>query len=136
MRIISKVLFIILFNAVLFAQNGKIEGTVTDAKTGDPLPGVNIILKGTYYGAASDFNGKYIISNISPGIYTVEVSFIGYKTMQYTGTEVFANRTIQLDMKLEESALTLDQDVIVVGDKPLVDVEETQSKKNYFKRRY
>ncbi len=129
MRIISKVIFIILFNIALFAQNGKIEGTVTDAKTGDALPGVNIMLKGTYYGAASDFDGKFVITNISPGIYTLEVSFIGYKTMQYTGTEVSANKTIALDVKLEESALTLDQDVIVVGDKPLVDVEETQSKK-------
>ena len=129
MKKLYKAIVIILFSSSIFAQSGKIEGTVTDSRTGDALPGVNIILKGTYYGAATDFNGKFLISNISPGTYTVEVSFIGFKTVQYTGTEIVSNKTVLLDIKLEESALTLDQDVIVVGDKPLVDVEETQSKK-------
>ncbi len=106
---------------------GKIAGTVRDAKTNDPLPGVNILLKGTYYGAATDFNGKYVINGINPGTYTMQVSLIGYKTMEFTGLDVKPNKTLQIDVKLEETVLTLEQDVVIVGDKPLVDVEETQS---------
>ena len=114
-----------------FAQSkGKLEGVITDRANNQPLPGVNILLKGTYYGSASDFDGKYRIENINPGIYTVEVSFIGYKTMQFTGINIDANRTLQLNIKLEETSLTIGQDVVVVGEKPLVDVEETQSKKS------
>jgi outer membrane receptor protein involved in Fe transport len=112
-----------------FAQeSGNLAGQIVDAKTGEGLPGVNIIIKGTYYGAATDVAGKFRINAISAGSYTVEISYIGYKTMQFTGIQIEAGKTKQLDVKLEESVLTLSQDVVVVGDRPLLDIEETQSK--------
>jgi len=123
-------IFLIALTSVTFAQKsrkGKLSGTITDFKTGDPLPGVNILLEGTYYGAASDFNGKFEVNNIEPGIYNVKISLIGYKTMQFTGVRIRAGKTLKLDVKLRSTVLTLGQDVVVVGDKPLVDVEETQS---------
>ena len=127
----NKIISLILLVAGLtFAQNtGSIAGKITDAKNNEELPGVNIILKGTYYGAATDLRGGYKIESISPGNYTIEISYIGFKTMQFTGVRIEAGKTFQLDVKLEESVLTLDQDVVVVGDKPLLDVEETQSKR-------
>jgi len=128
MKKVFSFLFIISLN--LFAQQpGALSGNILDAKTNEPLPGVNIILRGTYYGAATDLNGNFSIKNISPGSYNVEISFIGYKTLQFTGTKIEPNKTKLLNVKLEESVLTLEQDVIVIGDKPLVDVEETQSKR-------
>ena len=60
-------------------QTGNLEGVVKDAKTGEFLPGVNIILKGTYYGAATNTDGKFRINNITVGDYNVVVSLIGYK---------------------------------------------------------
>ena len=57
---------------------------------------------------------------------------IGYKTVQFTDG-IQADKTKELDVKMEETVLTLDQDVVVVGKKPLMDVEETQSKKNISK---
>ncbi len=125
----ATIILILFLNLLTFGQgNGNLIGTVTDAKTGDALPGVNIIFKGTYYGAATDINGKYKITDISPGEYTIKVSLIGYKTIQYTGEKIQANRTKELNIKLAPTVLTLDQDVVVVGEKPLMDVEETQSK--------
>ena len=113
----------------VFGQGkGNIAGKIIDNKTNSVLPGVNLILIGTYYGAASDFDGNYKIQNISEGTYTVQVSFIGYKTKQYTGITVQNNKTLQLDIEMEETSLTIEQDVIVIGDKPLIDVEDTQSK--------
>lgn len=111
------------------AQTGNLSGRVRDAASGDDLPGVNIILKGTYYGAATDINGKFKITGISPGSYTVEISLIGFKTTQYTGFSIEAGKTVELNVKLEETVLTLEQDVVVIGEKPLIDVEETQSKR-------
>ena len=123
-------IFIFLLSALLYCQNnGKLTGTIIDEVTEEPLVGVNIILKGTYYGAASDVNGKFVIDNITPGNYDVKISFIGYKTVEYTGFKIEAGKTVELDVKISESALTLDHDVIVVGSKPLLDVDETQSKK-------
>ena len=132
-RIFSLIIFVPLFIFNLYAQTGTLTGIVHDAKTGEELPGVNVILKGTYYGAATDIHGKFRINNVSVGSYNVEISLIGYKTVQYTGIEIQANKTKELDVKMEETVLTLDQDVVVVGEKPLMDVEETQSKKTVSK---
>ncbi|MBX2977487.1 MAG: carboxypeptidase-like regulatory domain-containing protein, partial [Ignavibacteriaceae bacterium] len=129
---IKKLLLIVFmfYGATLIAQSkGSLSGKIVDAASKEPIPGVNVIVKGTYYGAATDMNGNFRINEISPGTYTVEVSSIGYKTIQYTALQIEANKNKALDIKLEETVLTLGQDVVVVGEKPLMDVEETQSKK-------
>ncbi len=126
--------FIFFLAGSLFAQQkGKVAGVIIDTELGEPLPGVNIIVKGTYYGAASDMDGKFEITGINPGTYTIEATLIGFRPVQYTGVKVEANRTLTLEIKMEETVLTLDQDVVIVGEKPLVDVEETQSKKTISK---
>jgi outer membrane receptor protein involved in Fe transport len=125
------ILTLLLFIQALFPQGkGTIVGVVTDSRTNEPLFGVNIILKGTYHGASSDIEGKFKIENINPGSYTVELSLIGYKTTQLTGYKIEAGQTKKIELKMNESVLTLGQDVVIVGDKPMVDVEETQSKKS------
>ncbi|MBZ0198843.1 MAG: TonB-dependent receptor, partial [Ignavibacteriaceae bacterium] len=127
-KLLSFLFFI--FSITLLAQTpGSITGKVFDAKNNEPLPGVNVIIKGTYYGAATDLGGNFTIKNISPGSYNVDISFIGYKTTQFTGIIIESNQVKHLDVKLQESVLTLEQDVIVIGEKPLLDVEETQSKR-------
>lgn len=60
------------------AANTTISGIVTDAITGEPLIGANIILMKTSMGASSDMNGKFLISRVLPGNYTIRVSYIGY----------------------------------------------------------
>lgn len=131
MKVMIRILFLYLFiSIVIHAQEkGNLAGKVTDAGNGDDLLGVNLVLQGTYYGAATDLNGNYRVQNINPGTYTIQVSLIGYKTMQFTGIKIESGKTTTLNIKLEETVLTLGQDVVVVGEKPLMDVEETQSKK-------
>jgi outer membrane receptor protein involved in Fe transport len=126
-------IFIVCFVSIYGQETGTITGKVTDKKTGESLPGVNVILKGTYYGASTDANGSFRIKNVNPGTYNLAVSFIGYKPVQYTDTKVEPGKTKQLDVKLEESVLTMDKDIIVVGEKPMLDVEETQSKRTISK---
>jgi outer membrane receptor protein involved in Fe transport len=121
---------LIILSISCFPQlKGRIEGKITDERTKESLPGVNVVLKGTYYGGVSDISGKYQINNVSEGTYTIEVSFIGFKTLQFTGVKIVGDRSKTLDIIMTETALTMDKDVIIIGDKPLVDVEETQSKK-------
>jgi len=131
MKIVTKIFILLLIITVtLFPQDkGNISGKVTDARTGEDLLGVNIVVLGTYYGAATDLKGNYRINNLNPGNYTISVSLIGYKNMQFTGIKIESGRTKSLDVKLEETVLSLGQDIIVVGEKPLMDVEETQSKR-------
>ncbi len=120
--------------SLIAQEKGRIEGLIRDAVTKEMLPGVNVTLKGTYYGAASNYDGKFAIERVNPGTYTVEVSFIGYKIMQFTGIKIQADKTTKLDVDMSETALTMEQDIIIVGDKPLVEVDETQSKRTITKQ--
>ena len=55
-----------------------ITGRVTDASTGDFLPGANVVLEGTTRGAASDRAGEYRIANVPEGSYTLVATYVGY----------------------------------------------------------
>ena len=106
---------------------GLITGRITDSKAKAGLPGVNIMIKGTYYGTASDLEGRYRLSNIPPGSYDLEVSIIGYKIILRTGVLIISDTTVTIDFKMEETVLSFGEDVVVMGKKPLFDVDETSS---------
>ena len=87
LRLISFIFLLTIINAQEF---GTIIGTIKEAGKGSVLPGVNIMVKGTYYGTASDLDGRYKINNISPGSYDVEISMIGYKIILKTGVLILS----------------------------------------------
>ncbi len=123
-----------VYSMVTFSQTaqqalttGTIKGRITDSKTGEGLPSVNIIAKGTYYGAASDFDGNYKIEKINPGVYNLAITLLGYKATEYTGVKVEAGKTTEINVKLEETSLTLGKEVVIIGEKPLFDIEQTSS---------
>ncbi len=123
-------LLLLLLPGAAFAQTGRIVGIVTDARTGEGLPGANVTVKGTYYGGTTDIEGNVRIEKVNPGAYTVEVSLLGYKLVQFTNIKVEAGQTATIRAKLEETVLALDQDVVVIGEKPLFDIQETASRRN------
>jgi len=108
-----------------------IKGKVVDAKNGEALPSVNIVVKGTYYGNVTNLNGEYSVTGVNPGTYTIDFSLIGYKTVEYASVKIGAGETKQIDVKLEETVLTLGQEIVIIGDKPLFNVEETQSTRSF-----
>lgn len=93
-------------NLVVQQQSQKLRGQVIDAKTGDPVIGVNILVKGTTNGTITDIDGKYEIN--APVGSLLQISFIGYQTVEIKATA--GEQTI----KLQEDTETLDE-VVVVG---------------------
>ena len=83
-----------------FAQQKVITGVVTEAGTGEPIPGVNVIVKGTEKGAATDFDGKYVIKAKQGDI--LEFSYLGYKT---TTRKVGSSNTINVEMASDKNEL-------------------------------
>jgi TonB-dependent receptor len=77
-------LFVLLFLPCLLRAQGTLQGTVADSSAGDPLIGVNVFLKGTALGGITDIEGKFKIVKITPGRYTVRISYIGYKSKELT----------------------------------------------------
>ncbi|HQT92358.1 MAG TPA: TonB-dependent receptor, partial [Candidatus Kryptobacter bacterium] len=129
LRIVA-VFLLCLISAPLFGQEkATIAGKVTDAATNEGLLGVNVMIKGTYYGATTDLDGNFEIKNVTAGTYSLTFRLLGYKEVERTGLTVSAGQTTTVNMQLQETALSLGQEVVVVGEKPLMDVAETQSTK-------
>ena len=74
---IALLAFIFLSNSLFAGQTGKLSGKVTDSETGEDIIGANIIIEGTFLGAAADIDGYYYINNIPPGEYIVFASAVG-----------------------------------------------------------
>lgn len=101
---LASVFFLVAF--VASAQQKVVTGTVTDGM-GNPLPGVNVIIKGTVTGTVTDSNGAFSIeANASDVLLT---SFIGFKAK-----EIPVGSQTKIDVSLEEDISTL-QEVVVVG---------------------
>jgi len=95
------------------AQTFSIKGKVVDAQS-IPLPGVNIILVNTSFGAATDKDGNYEIANLPPGIYTVEFSAIGYEKLNKENVEI-RNESVTLDVVLFEAVIETEEIIVTAG---------------------
>jgi iron complex outermembrane receptor protein len=98
-------LVILFFSVMSFAQQKSLSGTITD-QASIPLPGVNVIIKGTSNGTSTDFDGKYQIEVNNGDI--IVFSYIGYKAKEivYSGQSA-------LDITLSEDTSQLDEIVII-----------------------
>ena len=126
---IVSIALILAVGTLAAQERGTIRGAVVDERTGEGLPGANVILKGTYYGAASDVEGQVLIERVNPGSYTLEITLLGYTPMQFTDFRVEPGGTARFRAPLKETVLTLDQDVVIIGEKPLFNIEETASRR-------
>jgi TonB-linked SusC/RagA family outer membrane protein len=101
---------LLFFSLVAFGQAKTISGKVTDAESGDPLPGVSILVKGSTQGTASDSDGAYTFAiSGSDQSTTLLFSFIGYKTQ-----EVAVGEQTTINVSLVSDITALDE-VVVVG---------------------
>ena len=83
----------------------KIIGQVTDASTGEPIAGVNIVVLDSELGAATDNKGIFSIDNISPGTYRLQFSYVGYSQIIRTDVVVISVRPTELLEQLTPSAV-------------------------------
>lgn len=122
-------LFIILgaTNAVMAQTTGSISGVITEEGTNETLPGVNVRIVGTNFGDATDPDGRFEIKNIRPGEYTIEITFIGFQVVQVTGIQVKAGETTEVNQSLKEQVFESDEEVVVIGEKPIFDVEKSNT---------
>jgi len=121
-------LLLIFFSSQVYSQEkfGSISGIVTDSGK-IPLDGVILKLVGTYLGGLSDYEGKFKIEDISPGNYTLRVEVEGFKTVEYTDIQVNSDENKEFNIILKATSFTVDQEIEVVGDRPLLDIEQTSS---------
>ena len=92
-----------------FAQTGTIKGRVFDASNNAPLPFSNIYIEGTDYGASSDYDGNFIITNLKPGIYQLTASSLGYEDRITEELQVLSGNSAFIEIPMKEAAVTLSE---------------------------
>ena len=92
------------------AQTGQIHGRVTDAATGEPLPGATIAVLATdqRYGTLSNTEGHYTL-DLPLGAYTLQFSFIGYTTQRPDPQAINPDAPIALDIRLSPTTIALSE---------------------------
>jgi outer membrane receptor protein involved in Fe transport len=117
-------LLIFSVSFVFAGVTGKIKGRIIDASTGEPLPGVNVVLGGTAMGGATTVDGQYFIINIPVGQYSLTATMIGYKPVTKTGVRVIQDYTTWVDFELEQTVVKV-EGVTVIAKAPLVQPDVT-----------
>jgi len=136
----------LIFALLMFASHlaiagttGKISGKVTDKKSGEGLPGANVIVSAQIkdgkdvplsppLGAAADLDGNFIIINLAPGKYVVQTSFVGYGAITMREVSVSIDVTTKLDFAMSEEVIQ-GSEVVVIAERPIInkDVTSTQA---------
>lgn len=100
---------------------GRIVGKVTKTGSNEGVPGAVIKVNELAIGAQTDVDGNYSIGKVKPGRYTIEATLIGYKQVRNYSIDVAAGADTKLDFAMEETVLPLGSEVIVYGERPLMD---------------
>jgi len=121
-------LFILcMFLSSIGIAQTQLQGKVTDQNTGEPiLIGTVALYKGgaLITGTDTDFDGNYFFSDVDPGTYDIEVSYVGYASQRITDVVAKAGKVTIVDVTLSEGELM--DEVVIVGYKvPLVEFDNT-----------
>src|SRR5436189_4641360 len=101
MRLFGLLTLIFSFSITAYSQKGKIEGKVTDSKSGAKLSGVSISVDGATSKASTNTDGYFQITLDAGKKYIVTLTSIGYSPKQLSDVEVKANEVTSLDINLD-----------------------------------
>ncbi len=106
-----------------FAQTGIIKGRVVNSLNNEPVMFANILVVGTDRGETTDENGDYFIEGLEPGLYSISVSFVGFKDETAYEIQVSNSKPAIINLKMEEYAEELEE--VVVKASPFRKTEES-----------
>jgi len=106
--------------------SGTVSGVVSDATTGNHLPGANVLILGTSRGAATDVDGEYAIRNVPAGSYRLRISYIGYEPVT---REITVDGDTGVDVALSVSQLRT-EGVVVLGSRAQGQAKALSQQKN------
>ena len=112
----KKILFLafIAFSSVTMVAQTTVSGTVTDAKTGELIPGANIKISRKAVGTNTDFDGNFVLKAADKPPFTIEVSVVGFNTAK---VEITKNNQ-KVEVKLVENETSLDEIVVSASRTP------------------
>jgi iron complex outermembrane recepter protein len=119
--ILLKILFLLIYTNLSASEipqrpltDANIYGHVIDAKTGEHLPFVNILIKGSRIGTTTDASGHYILTNLPLGEHTLIAVSMGYSQSEVVFTAI-EKKTLELDIALNSTGINLDEVVLTAS---------------------
>ncbi len=106
---------LIIINGV----GGKIQGTVKEEDTNEPIPYADVIIVDTQLGVATDEDGNFFILNVIPGRHTIEFSCVGYQTKRIENVVVEIDHTTRLNVSLKQTPIEISP-ITVISETPAV----------------
>jgi outer membrane receptor for ferrienterochelin and colicin len=125
-----------VFISVLFianrltAQNGTIEGIIVNKKTGETVPCTSVVIEALRNGAVSGVDGKYIITKVPAGKYTLKVSSILYESIELTEVEVADGQPATVNILLNEASNILGEVLVTSARRMNSEVAMIQAQKS------
>jgi hypothetical protein len=114
---------------------GKVQGTVTDRDTGQPLGGVQVRIAGTRLGHLTDLNGFYFVNNVPVGAQGVTAELLGYQGETHEHL-ILAGQTTTVDFALTTEVIVADSAIVTVTElSPLVPRDNTVSKTRFMEQK-
>lgn len=111
MRFISMFVLLLFISIGAFAA-GTITGKVVDEKSGDPIIGATVAIKGTAKGTATDVDGNFVLQT-DAGTYTLQVNYIGFQPKEVDEVVVTNNKETIVNVTITESKSTQLSEVVV-----------------------
>jgi len=111
---------------------GNLTGKITDVKTKETLPLVNILVVGSGRGTVSNEKGEYSLTGITPGIYTIRYSLLGYRNIEIKKVSIEADETTVYDVKMASEDIEM-EGITVEGQPPLVDTKKVAGDQTFNK---
>ena len=116
----NKIVLAFFFMSIVpdaFGQQGIIRGRVSNNINNQPIPFANVAVQGTTTGVVADEFGNFEITNLSPGFYNLNVSFVGFKTLTIFEVQVTTARPALVEATLEEEVTTLETIEVVAANR-------------------
>lgn len=104
--------FVLFIPHFFWAQTGIIKGKVLEAANNQPIPFANVFIEGTTIGVTTDIDGNYELNQLEPGLYTVNATFLGFKTEAKREIQVTNSKPAIVDFALEEDTEKIDEVVV------------------------
>lgn len=118
--LIGIIIFFSISAQVQAGTTGLLKGDVIDQKTRKPLVGVNVVVVGTNFGAATDHEGKFVVYHIPAGVYQVKATMIGYQPYVIENVRIIMDLKTEVKIEMIETAVDLGKEIVVTAERPLI----------------
>lgn len=119
-------LTVLMIASSISGTKGILEGRVRDKDSGEPIPGVNVVVVGLSLGAATDFDGRFQINGVEAGTYDIRFTSVGYQPLLYKNAVVRPDLRTDVKVSLVSSTVEM-REIEILAERPMIQKDVTST---------